>query len=94
MRCSVDDETFLLSMNMGSICSQAQWSQDAPSEEYEHQDGHKELEFEGEGEGEAEGFVDGPRGRSRNYTMEEYIFVCTTWTHVIMDACSLCAPTK
>jgi hypothetical protein len=26
--------------------------------------------------------------------MEEYIFVCTTWTHVIMDACSLCAPTK
>jgi hypothetical protein len=51
MRCSVDDGTFLLSMNMGSICSQEQWYQGAPSEEYEHQDDHIDLEFDGEGEG-------------------------------------------
>jgi hypothetical protein len=35
--CSVDDETFLSTMNMGPSYSHDQWSKETPSQEYDQE---------------------------------------------------------
>jgi hypothetical protein len=36
-------------------------------------------------EGDHEGFVEAPKGRAGNYTIDEDILLCTTWNNVGMD---------
>ncbi|KAE8779440.1 putative receptor protein kinase ZmPK1 [Hordeum vulgare] len=69
--CSVNDEAYMSTMDVGSINSH--WSQTNDM----HFDDHA---FEVDEDGE--GIVDAPKGRGGNYTNDEDILLCNTWLQV------------
>jgi hypothetical protein len=77
--CNVDDATFLSIMSMGQSYSHDQWYQETPSQQYDQQDYDLNLESNGEG------FIEPPKGRTGNYTIDEDILLCTT--HGIRHGC-------
>ena len=72
VHCSVDDDTFMSTMNVGSNNSYDNWSQ--TNGDYD------EVDEEGEG------MINVPKGRAANYTAEEDVFLCRTYCNVGMDA--------
>ena len=60
MHCSMDDETSMSTLNVGSSHSQEYWSQEYETEQ--HGDG---VDMKNDGEGE--GFGDALKGRAANY---------------------------
>uniref|UniRef100_A0A8I6X7E7 Uncharacterized protein n=1 Tax=Hordeum vulgare subsp. vulgare TaxID=112509 RepID=A0A8I6X7E7_HORVV len=74
MPASFNDDTYLLTMGVGS--NNSHWSQTNEV----HQDDH-EYEVDEEGEG----MVDAPRGRACNYSVDEDILLCKTYLNVPMN---------
>ena len=61
VQCSVDDDTFMSTMNVGPSYSHEYWSQQYASQQNE--------EFKVDKDGE--GLINGQRGRAGNYTSAE-----------------------
>lgn len=82
IHCSVDDDTYLSTMNVGS--NHDNWSQDYGSQQdwsqaygYQHEE---EVDEEGEG------IVNVAKGRAANYTAQEDVWLCKTYCNVGVDA--------
>ena len=63
LQCSVDDDTFLETMNVGSSFAEQHYQQ----EEEEHQVHQQAFQVDEHGEG----LIDALKGRSANYTVDE-----------------------
>ena len=76
LQCSVDNETFLDTINVGSSFVDHHYQQE--EEEQVHQQAYQMDEH-------GEGLIEAPKGRAGNYTVDEDRLLCKTWLKIGMD---------